>query len=126
MICRSFNDRVECRRRYCKFIHPRTQKWRSNKIQQVDSSSSHGRNLENTGYLNDGYRATHNRHRGTYRKPFLRHQGAGQHKKKTFPSSQGGGPYIEGRTYMMEGEMDLQRAMVREWVREEMEMMRSV
>ena len=124
MICRSFSDRVECRRRYCKFIHPRSKKWRNNKNQQVDSSRSHGRNQEKAGYSNDGYRATHNQHRGTNKKPFLHHQGAGQYKRRMFPPHQGEGHYTEGRTRLMGGEMDLQRATVREWIREELEMMK--
>ena len=125
-ICTSFISQKDCRRRYCKYLHPRIPKWKNNKAQQAEPVRAHGRNFENNGYRNDGYRSTHHQHRGAPGNPFLHHQGAGPYKRKPYPPHQGKGPFMEGRTYVEREEMNLHRAIIKEILREEMEMMRGV
>ena len=124
MLCRSFSDQVDCQRQNCKFLHPRLQKSKRHKAQSTDSGGSHGGNPDNTGYPNDRYRTTQNRHRREYRKPFLHHQGGDPYKRKPFPPRQGKRPYMEGRKFLMRE--DLHREILKEIVREEMELMRGV
>ena len=50
----------------------------------------------------------------------------GLYKRKTFPPRQGKGPFMEGRTYMAREEMNLHRAILKEILREEMEMIGGV
>ena len=105
------------------------QEYLNGKITRLNKQNlvmTHGRNFENNGYRNDGYRSTHHQHRGAPGNPFLHHQGAGPYKRKPYPPRQGMAPFMEGRTYVEREEMNLHRAIIKEILREEMEMMRGV
>ena len=126
-LCISFIRQQDCRRRYCKYLHPRIPKWSSHNAQQIaEPGRAHSRNSDNSGYRNDGYRANHHQHRGAFRNPFLHRQGTGPYKRKTFPPHQGKSTIMEDRTYMAREEMNLRRTIIKEILREEMEMLRGV
>ena len=94
-ICRSHNDQEVSYRPYCNQVHPR--------VPKRGRHNTQSRYFENTGDFNDGYRATHHRHTGTQRSPFLHHQSTRPYKKIPSLHRQEGSPYIEDRTFMAEG-----------------------
>ena len=136
-ICSSFNDQVECYRRYCTQVHPRISKREKREIQSQYSDKTgylndgyraalnghrgtQSRYFENTGYHNDRYQTSYHGDRGIQRESFLHHQGTQPFKRKPF-LQQGKNPYMEDRAYIAGEEIDLHRALVKEIVREEME-----